>query len=248
MKPHLLLVHSFPTNSVLLHGLEEFLSDFFTVHFIDLPGFHKNSPPFNNEVSIENFSNYLDQKISDLDIDEYTVGGISFGFSVVNNAKLDKRCKAILAVEPFVNSKYLNTSYRTSLVIMMGLIHFFHIEKLIWESKWFRQYLQKESGYPKERIDMIINHIDPRTFFSVAKLILNYNEEPIFHNLPYFLIGNFEDKTIDFNSIVEVFKKNIQKLKIIAVPIDHYPKDPSKEYFTSKITMEHMHRILAGIE
>lgn len=111
MKPHLVLVHSFPTNSVLLHGLEEFLSDYFSVHFIDLPGFHKDSPPFERKITLKKFSDYLDQKISELKADKYIAGGVSFGFLVVNNAKLDKRCKAILAMEPFVNTKCLNFSF-----------------------------------------------------------------------------------------------------------------------------------------
>src|SRR3989338_8142785 len=45
MKPHLVLVHSFPTNSNILSGLIEFLEQYFTVHFIDLPGFTKQIPP-----------------------------------------------------------------------------------------------------------------------------------------------------------------------------------------------------------
>lgn len=79
-----MLVHSFPTNSVLLHGLEEFFADFFTVHFIDLPGFHKNNPKHKGSVTLKKFSNYFDQQIAELDADEYIVGGISFGFLVFN--------------------------------------------------------------------------------------------------------------------------------------------------------------------
>jgi pimeloyl-ACP methyl ester carboxylesterase len=79
-KPHLLLVHSFPTNSVLLYGLEEFLADYFTVHFIDLPGFHKDNPPFHDSITIQKFSNYLDKKILELDATEYIVGGVSWFF------------------------------------------------------------------------------------------------------------------------------------------------------------------------
>ncbi len=252
MKPHLLLVHSFPTNSVLLHGLEEFLSDFFIVHFIDLPGFHKNNPPFTGEITLERFSNYFDKKIAGLDVDEYIVGGVSFGFLVVNNAKLDKRCKAILAMEPFVNTKCLNTSFLKQrgyvvMAILLKLIHFFHIEKQIWKSKWFNWVLQKEADYPKERVDTIIQHIDSRTFFSVTSLLLNYNKNPNFHELPYFLIGNFEDKTINFNSVVEVFKKNLRKLHIFSVPIDHYPKDLTKEYFKERIPNENIQSMIESI-
>lgn len=246
MKPHLLLVHSFPTNSILLHGLAEFLSDYFTVHFIDLPGFHRDCPSVDIKKSLDVFSEYFDQRIAELEIDEYIVGGVSFGFTVVNNAKLDKRCKAILAIEPFMGSKYLRASFRIiPLMIAVRGIYALCIEKPVWKSKWFQQYLQYSSGYPKERIDIIIEHIDPVTFFSVARLMLQYNKEIVFHDLPYFLIGNSEDRTINFSSVVEIFRNNTSQLQVISVPIDHYPVNPSKEYFKSKISSDYIHKILA---
>jgi len=231
--------------------LEEFLSDFFIVHFIDLPGFHRNSPPFDGKISLEKFSQYLDQEIEKLDVDEYIVGGVSFGFLVVNNAKLDRRCKAILAIEPFINSRSLNASLRkgyAALSLLMKILLFFHIEKTIWKAKWFSEYLHNESNYPQERIEMIINHIDAQTFFSVATLLMSYKKEPLFHTeIPYYLIGNFEDKTVNFDSIVEIFKKSISQLNIISVPIDHYPVDPTKKYFEKKIPAETMHQIIVSL-
>src|SRR3989344_9439567 len=198
MKPHLLLVHSFPTNSVLLRGLEEFLADFFTVHFIDLPGFHKDVPALKGKITLKKFSDYFDQQIANLDADEYIVGVVSFGCLVINNAKLDKRCRAILAMEPFINRDCLNApswKQKKYLVIsgLLRLLHLLHLEKKILKSKWFSEYLQKESNYPKERVDTIIKHIDSRTFFAVTSLLLNYNKNPKFHKLPHFLIGNFSD-------------------------------------------------------
>lgn len=252
-KPHLILVHSFPTNSILLYGLEEFLADFFTVHFVDLPGFHKNSPSFHNEITIQKFSNYLDKKISELNADEYIVGGVSFGFLVVNNAKLDHRCRAIIAMEPFVNIKCLNIPFFTQkkyivITTLLKLVEYFSLERLIWESDYFNKYLQKELGYKKERVDTIINHIDPRTFFSVTNLLLNYKKNPKFHDLPYFLIGNFADKTINFDRAVEIFIENLHELHITSEPIDHYPKDLTKSYFKTRIPHEHISRMLACME
>ena len=253
MKPHLLLVHSFPTNSVLLHGLEEFLSDFFTVHFIDLPGFHKNIPPFAGEITLQKFSNYLDQKIAELNVEEYIVGGISFGFLVIDNAKLDQRCKAILAMEPYMNTGCLNISFwkrivYIAIVALLKLIHLVRLEKRIWRSNWFSKYLQKKSDYPKERVETIIDHIDPRTFFAVMGLLMSYHKNPKFHTLPHFLVGNFEDKTIRFQRVVEIFIKNLHELHIISEPIDHYPKDLTKNYFKARIPSGHIHRMLACIE
>lgn len=248
-----MLVHSFPTNSVLLHGLEEFFADFFTVHFIDLPGFHKNNPKHRGSVTLKKFSNYFDQKIAELDADEYIVGGISFGFLVINNAKLDKRCKAILAMEPFVNIKCLNISFSAQkkylvMAELLKVINALNMENKIWDSKWFNEYLQKELDYSKDRVDTIIEHINPQTFFSVISLLLSYKENPRFHPLPHFLIGNFADKTINFDKVVEIFIKNLSELHIASEPIDHYPKDLTKNYFKTRIPPEHIQRVLACIE
>ncbi len=181
-KPHLVLVHSFPTNSILLHGLTEFLSDFFVVHFIDLPGFHKNSPPSKGRITLEKFSKYFDQKISELKVDQYIVGGVSFGFLVVNNAKLDHRCRAVLAMEPFVNTECLNISFFAQkkyllITFLLRIVSFLNLEKVIWKSDWFNKYLQKESDYSKDRVDTIIDSIDARTFFAVTSLLLNYKNK-----------------------------------------------------------------------
>lgn len=185
MKPHLLLVHSFPTNSVLLRGLKEFLDDYFIVHFIDLPGFHKDVPPFNGSITFKKFSNYFEQKILELDLKEYVVAGVSFGFLVVNSAKLDKRCKAILAMEPFINTDCLNISfldkgkYKT-ITSLLKIVRLVGIESKIWESDWFNKYLQNISNYPEDRVNTIIRHIDPRTFFTVMNLLLGYKKIPNF--------------------------------------------------------------------
>lgn len=252
-KPHLVLVHSFPTNSILLYGLEEFLSDYFIVHFIDLPGFHKNSPPLEGAISIKKFSNYLDKKIAELDVSEYIVGGVSFGFLIVNNAKLDKRCKAIIAMEPFINTKCLNISFWNQkkyiiITTILKIIGFLNLEKIIWNSNYLNKYLQKQANYPKERVDIIVKHVDARTFFSVANLLLSYNKNPKFHQFPYFLIGNFSDDTINFDKVAEIFIKNLHEVHIASEPIDHYPKDLTKSYFKTRIPKEHISRMLACIE
>lgn len=251
-KPHLVLVHSFPTNSILLHGLEEFLNDYFIVHFIDLPGFHKNVSPCNGRVTLKKFSNYLDKKIEDLDVDEYIVGGVSFGFLVVNNAKLDNRCKAILAMEPFINSKCLNISFfnrkkYVMISLLLRFINIFKFEKKIWKSEQFSRFLQKESGYPEDRIKTIIEHIDPKTFFKITRVLMNYQKKPKFHKLPYFLIGNFADQTINFASVVEIFIKNVHELHITSEPIDHYPKNLTKEYFVTRIPKEDISKMILCI-
>jgi hypothetical protein len=177
----------------------------------------------------------------------------SLGFLVVNNAKLDKRCKGIIAMEPFLNTECLNISFLKQKVYiifsnLLKLIGFFDLERRIWESNWFNEYLQKEADYPKERVDIIIKHINPRTFFTVASLLLNYKKNPKFHNLPYFLVGNFADKTINFDRAADIFINNLHEVHITSEPIDHYPKDLTKSYFKTRIPHEHICRMLACME
>lgn len=248
-KKDLVLVHSFPTNSVLLSGLKDYLDDYFTVHFVDLPGFHKDNPPLKGAITIKKFSDFLEKKIEDLNLKEYVVGGISFGFLVVNNAKLDKNCKAILAMEPYLNIECLNMTFweRKKYILISFILkgmHYFKMENSIWKSKWFASYLQKESDSPKERVSMIIKHIDCHTFFTVMKILLSYTKQPKFHELPYFLIGNFADKTINFDSVVEIFIKNLREIHIASEPIDHYPKNLTKDYFRIRIPAEHISRVI----
>jgi hypothetical protein len=97
-------------------------------------------------------------------------------------------------------------------------------------------------------LDVTIEHIDARTFFTVIALLLTYKKRPVFHDLPHFLVGNFADKTIDFNRTVEIFIQNLSELHITSEPIDHYPKDLTKHYFKTRIPKEHIERMLACME
>ena len=67
-KPHLVLVHSFYANSILLRGLGEFLSDEFHVHFIDLPGFAAHEPPI-AEVSLDGFARHVEARVPALGLE-----------------------------------------------------------------------------------------------------------------------------------------------------------------------------------
>ena len=45
-----------------------------------------------------------------------------------------------------------------------------------------------------------------------------------------------------------IFIKNLHELHITSEPIDHYPKDLTKNYFKTRIPNEHIRRMLACIE
>jgi hypothetical protein len=74
---------------------------------------------------------------------------------------------------------------------------------------------------------------------------MDYQKKPKFHKLPYFLIGNFADQTINFSAVAEIFIENVPELHIISVPIDHYPKNLTKEYFVTRIPKHDMSKIIS---
>ena len=237
-KENLILVHSFPTNSILLEGLIAFLDDYFKVYFIDLPGFTKKSPLDRNKVSLKFYSDYISAEIEKLNLDKYIIGGISFGFIVVNEAKLDrKKCKAILAVEPYINNKFLHLSFLKRFLYTHLLDDIFtdKFAKKVWESPHVENILRFLMGEPNNA-DVLLKELDYRTFFQTAKILMNNNKNPKYRDdMPYVLWINKNDTTISADKIIDEFLTKIKKLLVRFNDVDHYPKDMSKKYFKSKI-------------
>ena len=164
------------------------------------------------------------------------MGGISFGFLIVNNVKIDKRCKFILAMEPFLGlrSLYMGIVKRTVLRSVAKIFASFGASRTIWHSKHFRARMLRR-GEPEKRVDTLLQEVDPRTYFQTACLLLSYNEDIVWHDIPYILIVNPYDKTINAENIIDIFKTNVKKLHVIKTTIDHYPKKPTKKYFADRI-------------
>jgi hypothetical protein len=242
-KENIILVHSFPTNSKILKGFTKFLNGFSNVYFIDMPGFVREKSPI-KKITMENFSKHLEKEIKKLNLKRYFLAGISFGFLVVNNANFDKKCKGILAIEPYINSKELkiNILKKSFLFIFLTLINTFYLTNLIWRSKIFYDLLEKT--YPKKYLDITIEEINSRTFFKVAKILLMKKEFPNLKNIPYFLLLNLEDKTINSKEVVDFFKKNTEKVNIICENINHYPEDMSYEYFKKSINEKEIKNLI----
>jgi hypothetical protein len=154
-----------------------------------------------------------------------------------------------MAIEPFINSKYLNISFLNrkkyfAISLFLSLANKFKLEKKIWRKEIFHKFLQKEFKCSPDSISTIIEHIDPKTFFKVTRILMNYHKNPKFHKLPHFLIGNFTDDMINFASVVEIFVKNVDKLQIISEPVDHFPKNLTKEYFVTMIPKENILKMI----
>lgn len=231
-KENLVLVQSYPTNSVLLQGLIEFLDEYYNVYFVDLPGFRKNIPPL-KKISIKEYSKFLDNFISKLNIKDYIVGGISFGFAVVNNAELDHRCTGILAIEPYIDNKSLKIKgfkkvvYKTLLWSISNL----GIYNKLWKSSLLQTYYEKISKYPLRRIEIIFEEEDPKTFFRTGSIILNQKKDRLRHKLPCVVIINPKDNTINTDYLVSYFFDHLDKVKIVKTKVGHYPRTVTKKYF-----------------
>jgi len=246
-KENLVLVHSFPTNSILLAGLVEYLNDFFKVHFIDLPGFKKEIDPLPH-ISLGNYSRFVEDRIQQFGLSSYVAGGASFGFLVVNNARHNRRtCKGIIGIMPFWGAKSLKMApaKRVIYTALIEIVCLLRVWKPVWGSRLLREYLPKIRGYPPNTIDVMMDEIDGRTFFETARLLLRDTGDHEFLDLPYVLLANEHDRTVDFELLVNAFTKNVEDLLVISIEgIDHYPQDLSKEYFQEKVPQEVIQQVV----
>lgn len=238
-RENLVLVHSFPTNSNLLAGFYEYLGCYFNVCPIDLPGFTRGTPPL-DVISIPNYAQFVQNQIQNLSLGRYLLGGISFGFAVVNSIVLDQRCKGLLAMEPYLNLDSLDMStgkrfiYRSLLKLadVSGLI-----EKL-WGSKALNILLGAMIGYPSDRIEALTSQVHARTFLKTAQVILENTDPPKFHDLPYALAINPSDCTVNYDQLVNTFRRGVSSLHLVHTQVDHYPKDMTPNYFKERIKSE----------
>jgi hypothetical protein len=242
-KENLILVHSFPTNSILLRGLTEFLEDYFTVYFVDLPGFNTSVPAIKN-ISFDAYAHYVDEYIGRVNLKSYILGGISFGFPVINNCRITEQCRGILAIEPYINATDLNQGFidKYTHKIICAIISFLKLHSLAYRSRAFKKYLLSHN--PAHRIETVLQTIDPYAFFETARIILNYDVEPTFKKKPYVLVINTKDDTIAAQKIIQLFE-TIDKALIIRTTSEHYPEHPTKEYFQKSISDDDMKNILS---
>lgn len=244
-KPNLVLVHSFPTNSILFHGLKEFLDDYFVVYFIDLPGFHPDSPPCET-ISLLGYSGFVARTIDSLGLTEYWLAGISFGFLVVQGVVPKSGCKGIVAIEPFtgVHSMRMGFWTKTLSKCFVGFVCAFGLHEAIFRSRIFKTFLCFNE--PSERINTMLRTFDSFTFFETAKLLLNHKVAPSLCDLPYVLAINPTDTTIDAERTISLFIEQ-PKICVLHTTSDHYPTSISKEYFERTIQRADVERMLSFI-
>jgi len=245
-KENLVLINGFYTNSILLKGLIDFLGDRFNVHFVDLPGFCADSPPL-EEVNLESFAGFVQGRIDDLSLEQFVIGGLSFGFLVANTLSLDGRCRAVMAISPYLDTKSLNFSAfkRRSYRLVTEFASASGLARRAWNSRATRRFAHWYSRYPSERVDAILDQMDAQTFFETGRLILRNHHSSPFHDLPYILIANPNDTTIRYDYILSHFRERAARLLVVETSLDHYPDEITKEYLRERFGQDDLDRVSA---
>ncbi|MFZ2188938.1 MAG: hypothetical protein WAV73_05260 [Candidatus Moraniibacteriota bacterium] len=246
-KQNLVIVHSFPTNSLILKGFYDFLRDYFNVYPIDLPGFTKEIKPMKN-IELEGYARYVKKEIKKLKLENYWIAGVSFGFVVVNLVKDKKHCRGILAIEPYLGSASLNLSAKQKIffMLMISVLRFFNVFYRAWHSPYFqKRFLFGSSARVNDKIKEYLNEIDARTFFETAKILLiNKNHGCFLKNCPYILVINKHDGSVLADRIIHKFQTEASNLLITHTTAAHFPKDMSKKYFLNNIRKGEIEKML----
>lgn len=247
-KENLILVHGFSTNSFILKGFIDYLKDFFHVYPIDLPGFNKNDPSSFN-ASVKNYAEYVGQKIKELLINNYILAGVSFGFYIANAVLIDKKCKGIFAMEPYVGIDGLKmTTLKEKMYseLLKGIINL-NLSDFLWKNKYLPKVLHLLTGHPLKEVEEIINQINAETFFKTAELILETHDECKLKEIPYILAINKKDTTIQYKYILNLFRKNAKHLFVMYTDVEHFPKEMTVKYFRERIRSSDMYGLIRWV-
>ena len=190
-KENLVIVHSFPTNSILLRGLIDYLDDYLEVYFVDLPGFTKAIPAI-PEINLDGYAKFVEQKVAEFALDSYWLGGVSFGFFVVNHIRFDPKCRGIIALEPYIGSASLQIGFLKSAFyrLICKSVLALNLASFLWTNRLGQKYIARLGNYPPEAINILFDQIAAKTFFQTASLILSDQKSPHFQPLPYLLIAH----------------------------------------------------------
>lgn len=253
-KPNIIVIQAFPANHTLSEGIIEYLEDFFNVYFIDLPGFHPDIPPLES-VTMNGYIKYVNDKVKELDLENFVLAGISFGFLLATKVKItNKKCLAVLGSGPFLGVGYLNFPIikRGIFKLVVNIADKTGISEVVWQTKIFKEVLIHFLGNKsKSIIDVIIKEVDPNTFIKTAKILLNYKYKPTFSkDLPYVLLMNPRDTAVSFYKTLETFIDCIDsnKLRVIITNVEHYPKNPTYSYFKKSFTPNEIESLFNFVE
>lgn len=244
---NLVLVQPLPANEEMCSGVIKFLQDYFTVHFVELPGFSPDRPA-EGRVSLEYFTNYVEQYIADHDLDNFILGGISFGFMIAVMANVDEnKCIAKCGLMPFMGGSSLSYSRRRMLMykfltraVALGRNRI----RKYWGGDKMRGLIKKHFEKNDEYIDFLFDEVDPDVFLDTIRLSLASNSHKLIKPANFLLFVNEKDHVVKTDYVIGRIKGSIagtnKKLKIIHTDLQHYPERVTYEYFKDHVTPQVM--------
>ena len=249
-KINIIFISSFPTNNEILHGLFDFLNDYFNVISIEIPGFSKNLAPL-AKPSFKNVTSYIQNQISNQKIDSYWLGCASMSYFIckelIKDIEINKKCKGILAFAPYINSNFLSKEKRRKFnLIIFNTILFFRLHHSILRTKLFKKFLLKNQ-YPKNIVEYMIKYMDTKTLFLLAKEVLTCKVKLEKLDKPHVVLVNEKDDFIDTNKTISEYRKKIKNILILKFQGKHCPEDASKKYFEYLLSKKDMKKIMGFI-
>ncbi len=181
----------------------------------------------------------------------YLIAGVSFGFSVVCRTSLPPGCRGVVAIFPFLGAQSLALRRRKKL-FYQAVVNAMSASPASAPPSGTRARLERFafwwSSYPSERVRLILDHMDGRTFFDTARLILNRGDGAAFHDLPHVLILNPADATVRSDYCLREFEERVNDLCVVQTDMDHYPVEPTADYFRARFAAGDIARIRAFLD
>lgn len=242
-KENFIIVSGYNTNSILLKNFITYLQRFYNVYFLDLPGFISEKKPILHS-SIDELVAFVEKEINKTSFNTFILGGISFGFYLANKVKIDKRCKAIFGVEPYVGEKSLvfGEAQKKAADAFFTMLSKSEISTKAWKNKHFHMFLSLFTKRPIEEIEEVMKEVNDKSFFETGRLILEEHAVSTFHDIPYLLAINRDDDILNAAYVISLFKENAKELFIIPTTNEHYPKDMSISYFEEHIPSDTVYK------
>ena len=159
---------------------------------------------------------------------------------------LPPACRGVVAIFPFLGAQSLALRRRKKLFYqaVVNAMSASGLGGAIWNTRALERFAFWWSSYPPERVRLILDHMDGRTFFDTARLILNRGMGPV-SNLPHVLILNPADATVRSDYCLREFGGRVNDLCVVQTDLDHYPVEPTAEYFRARFAAGDMARIRA---
>lgn len=216
-----MIIPPFASNSIILHGLLQYLKNYFQIHVIDIPGFRKDITPI-SEFTLDNVSAYISEKLKRLSLSSYFLAGISFSFQIVNRIAEPDRCKGIIAISPYTDRKSIKLNPLQMMIAQKILdcgLMLDDCRPLIKNPviKSFFSFLNCEDEF----FDMIEKEMDIKTVIRCANLIFSTESITAFIDIPYVLCMDRNDFLIDYTYTEQVFKSASRDLLIVDHHLNH---------------------------